>query len=90
MVRVGGLKYAIDPTKSIGQRISAMELNGKPLEANKEYRVAGWASVAQPQDGTPVWDVVADYIRAKKTVSIKDINTPLIKGVSGNKGIAKS
>ena len=28
MVRIGGLKYAIDPTKEIGNRISGLELGG--------------------------------------------------------------
>lgn len=86
MVRVGGLKYAIDPTASIGSRISDMELDGKPLDANKEYSVAGWASVAQPIEGRPVWDVVAEYLRAQDTVNISELNEPLIKGAETNPG----
>ena len=47
MVRCGGLGYAIDVSKPIGQRISAMThlKTGKPIEPKKEYVVAGWASV---------------------------------------------
>ena len=90
MVRVGGLKYAIDPTKSIGNRISDMELDGKPLSATKEYSVAGWASVAQPLEGKPIWDVVAEYLRDVKTVHISDLNTPTIKGIRNNPGLADS
>jgi sulfur-oxidizing protein SoxB len=33
MVRVGGMQYAIDPTRSVGRRITRMELGGKPIEA---------------------------------------------------------
>jgi sulfur-oxidizing protein SoxB len=87
MVRVGGLKYAIDPTADIGSRISDMELDGKPLEADKEYPVAGWASVAQPLEGRPVWDVVAEYLRDKQTISHIELNEPVLKGVAGNPGL---
>ena len=41
MVRVGGLRYACEPNAKMGGRISAMTLNGKPLEAAKKYRGAG-------------------------------------------------
>ncbi len=47
MVRVGGLQYTIDPTAGMGKRISDMRLAGKPLEAGKTYKVAGWAPVAE-------------------------------------------
>ena len=88
MVRVGGLKYSIDPNASIGSRISDMELDGKPLSADKEYAVAGWASVAQKLDATPVWDVVAEYLRDKKTISNIALNEPVLKGVAGNPGLS--
>ena len=45
MVRVGGLRYAIDPRATIGGRISRMTLGGKPIDATKRYKVAGWAPV---------------------------------------------
>jgi len=86
MVRTGGLKYSIDPTASMGSRISDMEVDGKPVEPNADYPVAGWASVAQPLDGRPVWDVVAEYLRDKKTIGHIELNEPLIKGASGNPG----
>jgi sulfur-oxidizing protein SoxB len=88
MVRVGGLKYTIDPTQPLGNRLSDLELNGKPLNPNKTYKVAGWASVAQPLEGTPVWDVVAEYLRSKKTIKISDLNMPKLKGVNNNPGFA--
>ena len=86
MVRVGGLKYTIDPAASMGSRISDMQLDGKPLDPDKEYSVAGWASVAQPLEGRPVWDVVAEYLRDKKTIEHINLNEPLIKGAKGNPG----
>ncbi|MGD8570101.1 MAG: thiosulfohydrolase SoxB [Gammaproteobacteria bacterium] len=86
MVRVGGLKYAIDPTKKIGSRITDMEINGKPLDPNKHYKVAGWASVERPREGIPIWEIVEQYLLDKETVSIKDLNVPTIKGVPNNKG----
>ncbi|TCK17395.1 sulfate thiol esterase SoxB [Thiogranum longum] len=88
MVRVGGLKYSIDPNAAMGSRISDMELDGKPISASKEYSVAGWASVGQPLEGKPIWDVVSEYLRDKKTISHMELNEPKIKGVEGNPGYA--
>ncbi|NOY66707.1 MAG: thiosulfohydrolase SoxB, partial [Gammaproteobacteria bacterium] len=88
MVRVGGLKFAIDPTKKIGNRITDMELNGKAIEPSKKYIVAGWASVAQPLEGKPIWDLVSEYLRDQKTVvKISDFNVPKIKGLGPNPGL---
>ena len=89
MVRVGGLKYSIDPTAEIGKRISDMEYDGAPLDANKDYLVAGWASVQQTpagDTGRPIWDVVAEYLRDKKTITATVLNEPKIKGMEGNPG----
>ncbi len=88
MVRVGGLKYTIEPEQVMGKRISNMELNGKPLQASKEYVVAGWASVAEPIDGTPVWDVVSDYLRLKKVVRVTNDANVRIKLSNSNPGHA--
>lgn len=89
MVRVGGLKYSFDPTAKMGERVSDLELNGKPLDAAKEYPVAGWASV---QENVPenknIWEVVADNLRSKKTIGKIELNTPKLKGVEGNLGVA--
>jgi len=88
MVRVGGLKFAIDPTKKIGNRITDMELNGKAIMPSKKYVVAGWASVAQPLEGKPIWDLVSEYLRDQKTVvKISDFNEPKIKGLGPNPGL---
>ena len=88
MVRVGGLDYTMDPTQEIGKRISDLTLdNGEKLEANKTYKVAGWATVGSESPGEPIWDVVATYLRDRDTVSIDKLNTPKLKNVKGNPGI---
>ena len=87
MVRVGGLKYAIDPEAEMGNRIRDMELDGEPIDPNRKYVVAGWASVAQPLEGRPIWDVVEEYLRDQKTVRVSNLNTPRIVGMEGNPGI---
>ena len=76
MVRVGGMTFACDPRAAIGSRISDMRLNGKPLDANKTYKVAGWASVAEDASGEPVWDVVARYLRDRKAIPPLAPNIP--------------
>ena len=87
MVRVGGLTYTCTPTESIGRRISDLTLeSGRTLEAGRSYKVAGWASV-NPQTGTPVWDVFANYLRSGKVPLPYGRNVTL-KGVDGNPGIA--
>jgi len=90
MVRVGGLQYTIDPAASVGRRISEMRLNGKIIDADKSYRVAGWAPVseeAKNAGGEPIWDVIARHLRDIKTVQSIKLNEPIIKGVIGNPGI---
>jgi sulfur-oxidizing protein SoxB len=89
MVRVGGLKFAIDPTQKIHKRITDMELNGKKIDPKKKYRVAGWASVAQPRDGQPIWEIVEEYLINKDSVKVKEINMPIIKGIKNNPGFVE-
>ncbi|MCE3604276.1 thiosulfohydrolase SoxB [Massilia sp. P8910] len=87
MVRVGGMTYAIDPGAAMGARISDMRLHGKPLDAGKTYKVAGWAPVAEGAKGEPVWDVVAQWLRQQKTVRARTLNTPRLIGMQGNPGL---
>ena len=90
MVRVGGLTYTIDPAAKIGRRISALELAGKPLDATKTYRVAGWASVnPQPDELPDIWDVVSEYLVDTRVVRDVALNLPRVKGVDRNPGIIK-
>ena len=91
MVRVGGLQYTIDPDGSAGNRISEMRLDGELIQADKEYRVAGWAPVSEEgrdQGGEPIWEVVSDYLRDVKVVKDVTPNTPTIIGAQNNPGYA--
>jgi len=87
MVRVGGMNYICEPTGLSGQRISNMTLdNGKAVEANKNYKVAGWATVGSKAPGKPIWEVVSNYLRHQKTINITTINSPKLKNISNNPG----
>ena len=88
MVRVAGLTYTCAPNEAMGKRISDMRLGGKPIEAAKIYKVAGWAPVAEGTKGEPIWDVITQYLRAKKTVAPPKLSLPKLVGVEGNPGIA--
>jgi sulfur-oxidizing protein SoxB len=93
MVRVGGLQYAIDPRAVMGKRITRMELAGKPLEAGKMYKVASWAPVseeAKAAGGEPIWDVMARYLRAKKTVPPLGLNLPRSRASPAIRGSPRS
>ena len=64
-----------------------MELGGKPIEAARKYKVAGWAPVsdeARAAGGEPIWDLVARYLRAQKTIAPRTLNLPTIEGMTGN------
>ncbi len=87
MVRVGGLTYTCAPGENIGKRISDMRLRGKPIEAGKTYKVAGWAPVAEGVKGEPVWDVLSTYLRDRKTIAPPKLSLPRLVGVEGNPGI---
>ncbi len=83
MVRVGGLQYACRPQARAGQRISDLRLGGKPLDAGKTYKVAGWGAVseeARDRGGEPVWDLMARYLRERKSVPALRLNVPRLDG----------
>ena len=94
MVRVGGLAYTCEPAQKMGQRISRMTLGGKPLDASRVYKVAGWAPVAEAArtapGNKPVWDVVETWLKSQPGghVKARKVNAPTLVGMSGNAGIA--
>ena len=90
MVRTGGFTYTCEPGAKIGSRIQDMRLNGKLIEADKTYKVAGWAPVAEASKNAvpPVWDVVESYLKTKKVIKPVKPNTPQLVGVAGNPGFA--
>ncbi len=87
MVRVGGITYTCDLSQGYGKRIGNLMLKGKQLEAGKKYKIAGWAPVTEGVKGEPIWDVVAGYLRDKKTIAPRSLNVPRLLGVEGNEGI---
>jgi S-sulfosulfanyl-L-cysteine sulfohydrolase len=89
MVRVGGLQYSCTPNAQAGARIGAMTLNGKAIDANKHYKVASWAPVAEGAKGEPIWDVMETYFRAHPVIKPRKLNQPRLVGVAGNPGLGK-
>ena len=92
MVRIGGLAYTMNPGEKMGSRISDMRLNGKPLDAAKKYKVAGWAPVAEEARSAPgvkpVWEHVETWLKAQGgRVKPRRVNTPTLLAVQGNPGM---
>ena len=83
MVRCGGLAYRIDVTQSIGQRVSDLTQypSGRPIEPNKDYIVAGWASVTENVEGPPVWDLVERYVTRVQNVRIEPNTSVKVVGI---------
>jgi sulfur-oxidizing protein SoxB len=94
MVRVGGLHYSCTPAAGAGKRIDNMRLSGELVQADKIYKVAGWAPVAEEaknQGNKPIWEVVETWLHANSgRVSARRLNTPGLVGVRPNPGIATS
>jgi len=92
MVRVGGMQYTMTPNAPMGQRVNNMTLKGKLIEADKKYKVAGWAPVAEEarsQGNKQVWEVVETWLAARGgKVSTRKLNAPKIIGALPNPGYA--
>ncbi len=90
MVRVGGMTYSCEPGARRGARIGDMRIGERPVEPGKTYKVASWASVAEGvrDEGEPVWDLLARYLRGKKSIAPRQLNVPRLIGVKGNRGLA--
>ena len=90
MVRVGGLQYSCDPVAKMGNRINDMRLNGKLIDPQKKYKVAGWAPVSEEarSAGNPqVWEVVETWLKSKGgKVSARKVNRPTLTGGLPNPG----
>ena len=94
MVRVGGLVYTLNPGEKMGSRIGEMRLNGKPIAADKKYKVASWAPVAEEAKALPgvkpVWEHVETWLKSQGgRVKPRRINTPTLQGMQDNPGMAK-
>ena len=93
MVRVGGLTYDCNPKGDMGGRVSNMQLGGKPIEAGKKYKVAGWAPVSEEAKSVPgvkpVWEHVETWLKSQGgTVKQRKLNVPKLSDVQGNPGLA--
>lgn len=91
MVRVGGLQYQCDPTAGAGKRISDMRLNGQLLEADKKYKVAGWAPVAEEAKNAgnkQIWEIVEPWLKDQKVIKPGRPNEPRLVNVRPDQGLA--
>jgi len=91
MVRVGGLSYTCDPAAGMGRRIDNLRLGDKPLQADRVYKVAGWAPVAEEAKNAgnkPIWDVVEPWLQSKRVIAPRTLNEPALRNVQPNPGIA--
>jgi 2',3'-cyclic-nucleotide 2'-phosphodiesterase (5'-nucleotidase family) len=82
VVRCGGIGYTIDVGAAAGRRISNMTLlkTGETIAAQREYTIAGWASVNEGTEGPPMWDVVERYIARKGTVRAEPASAVKVVG----------
>lgn len=83
MVRVGGMGFTIDPTKPVNQRISNMTFlkTGQPIDAARNYTVAGWASINEGTQGPPIWEVVDKFVTARKVIEPRPLDAVKVVGV---------
>lgn len=91
MVRVGGLRYRCDPTAKAGSRITEMRLKGELLDADRKYKVAGWAPVAEEARSAgnkPIWEIVEPWLKDQKVIGPRKLNEPDLLNVRPNDGIA--
>jgi sulfur-oxidizing protein SoxB len=89
MVRVGNVAYTIDPAAGYPHYIRDLRIGGKPVEAGRKYKFAGWADVTAPVEGEPVWEVYARWLRRRKRVRVDRLDLPRLTGdMKGNPGIA--
>jgi sulfur-oxidizing protein SoxB len=77
MVRVGGMGFMVSVDADFGRRISNMHLlrTGDPIEADRDYVVAGWASTGEDTQGPPIWEVVGAHLEARRVVSGQSART---------------
>ncbi len=94
MVRVGGMSYTLEPAAKAGSRVTNMRLGNKAIEADKAYKVAGWApvsemarDVASQAKSPPVWELVEGWLKAQRVVAPRVLNMPKLLGVDDNPGI---
>ena len=88
MVRTKGIKYTINPRNKMNNRIEKLRLNNDiEIKPNKEYKVSGWASVNNIEEGKPIWDITKEYLKAVGTYKVDQSQKIKIINEDGNIGI---
>ena len=88
MVRTRGIKYTINPRNKMNNRIEKLRLNNNiDIKPNKEYKVSGWASVNNIEEGKPIWDITKEYLKAVGTYKVDQSQKIKIINEDGNIGI---
>jgi sulfur-oxidizing protein SoxB len=75
----------------MGRRIDNLRLGDAPLQANRVYKVAGWAPVAEEARSAgnkQIWDVVEPWLKSQKVIAPRKLNEPALRNVQPNPGIA--
>lgn len=83
MVRVGGMRYRCAPKNELGHRISDMVLNrtNEPIDPDRSYVVAGWASINEHVEGPAIYDLVENYISKKEVIRLDNAQAVKIIGM---------
>ena len=88
MVRTRGIKYTIDPKKTINNRISNLRLNNDlPIKSNSKYKVSGWASVNNIEEGKPIWEITTEYLKSIERYEVDNTENINVIGEKDNMGI---
>ncbi|HSI50330.1 MAG TPA: thiosulfohydrolase SoxB [Ideonella sp.] len=95
MVRTGGLSWRCTPAAAMGRRIDELRVHGQPLQADKRYAVAGWASVSEEvkqAGGPPVWTLVERWLKRQPggRVAQRVPDAPALVGVADDPGYSPS
>ena len=88
MVRTRGIKYSIDPKQTINNRISNLRLNNNlSIKPNKMYKVSGWASVNNIEEGKPIWEIASEYLKTIGRYEVDNTKNINVIGEKDNIGI---
>ena len=88
MVRTRGIKYSIDPKQTINNRISNLRLNNDlAIKPNKMYKVSGWASVNNIEEGRPIWEIATEYLKTIERYNVDNTKNIDVIGEKDNIGI---
>ena len=90
MVRVGGMRYAIDPDAAMGKRITRMELDGKPIDAAQDVQGRRLGAGVRGGEGrgrrADLGRGRALPARAEDDHAARRSNLPALEGVAGQSG----